>query len=64
MRKMHKARARLGPGDTKPKRMRHETFLRLGTGYLEARKELRVAQEEQLSTLVWQMEQERIKYDL
>ena len=61
---MHKARARLGPGDTKPKRMRHETFVRLGIKYLEARKEIVEAQQGQLSRLVEQMEQERIKFDL
>ena len=64
LRKMRKARVRLGPGDTKPKRMRHETLVRLGIKYLEARKELVEAQQEQLSRLVEQMEQERNKYDL
>ena len=58
MQRTSKARARLDPGLTKPKRMRHETFLRLGTGYLEARKELRAGQEDLAE------DQERIKYDL
>jgi hypothetical protein len=64
IRRMQKARAKLGPGDTKPKRMRHETFVRLGRKYLEARKELVEAQRERLLRTLEQMEQEKIKYDL
>ncbi len=64
LRKMVKARDRLGPGDAKPKRMRHETFARLGRKYLEARKELVEAQRERMCRFLEQMEQEKIKYDL
>ena len=64
MRKMLKAGARLGPDLTKPNRMRDKTFVRLGRKYLEARKELVEAQHEQISDLVEQMEQEKIRYDL
>ncbi len=64
LRRMNKARAKLGPGDEKPKRMRHETFVRLGIKYLEARKELIEAMREQHFPTLEQMEQERIKYDL
>ncbi len=63
-RRMHKARARLGSGAEKPKRMRHETFVRLGMKYLEARKEYVEALREQHLRTLEQMEQERIKYDL
>lgn len=64
MRKMLKARVALGPGDTKPKRMRHKTFVRLGIKYLEARKELVEAQQEQFYRLAEQMERERNAYEL
>ncbi len=64
IRRMNKARTKLGPGDEKPKRMRHETFVRLGIKYLEARKELAEALREQRYRLLEQMEQEKIKYDL
>ncbi len=61
---MLKARAKLGPGDTKPKRMRHETFVKLGREYLKARKEVAEASWERSLRMIQQMEQERIKYDL
>jgi hypothetical protein len=55
---MRKARARLSPGDTKPKRMRHETFVRLRLEYLETRKELVQAQQEEYLRQIEQMERE------
>ncbi|PLS86813.1 MAG: hypothetical protein CYG60_05270 [Actinobacteria bacterium] len=64
LRRSNKARAKLGPGAEKPKRMRHETFVRLGVKYLKVRKELVDALQEQTCRLVEQMEQEKIKYDL
>ncbi len=64
IRRMLKARAKLGPGDTKPKRMRHETFVKLGREYLKARKEVAEASWERSLRMIQQMEQERIKYDL
>ena len=64
IRRMNKARFKLSPGATKPKRMRHETFVRLRREYLEAQKELLDAQWERSLRMVQQMEQERIKYDL
>jgi hypothetical protein len=64
LRRMLKARAKLGPGDEKPKRMRHETFVRLGVKFLKARKEFREAMREQHFRTLEQMEQEKIKYDL
>jgi hypothetical protein len=45
-RRMRKRRAKLGPGTEKPKRMRHETFVRLGAEYLEAVKECTEAHRE------------------
>lgn len=44
--------------------MRHDTFVKLGREYLEARKELVEALWERSLRMVQQMEQERIKYDL
>jgi len=63
-RKMLKARAKLGPGPRKPKRMRHETFVRLGMEYLKARKEYGKAAREALLHQLAQMEAERIKFNL
>ncbi len=63
LRKMLKARARLGPGAAKPKRMRHETFVRLGNKYLAARREAAEALRERGLLQFERMEQERIKYD-
>lgn len=64
LRRSNKARGKLGSGYEKPKRMRHETFVRLGMKYLEARKELGEVMRERSYRLLEQMEQERIKYDL
>ncbi len=64
IRRMNKARANLGTGYEKPKRMRHETFVRLGVKYLETRKECVEALRERSFRLREQMEQERIKYNL
>ncbi len=64
LRRSNKARAKLGPGAEKPKRMRHKTFVRLGVTYLKAHKELGEALRENHFRLLEQMEQERIKYDL
>ncbi len=64
MRKMSKARARLGPGDKKPKRMRHKTFVRLGIKYLEAVREANEALHEQNVRLFEQMQAEEERYDL
>lgn len=64
IRRMNKARSKLGPECAKPKRMRHDTFVKLGREYLEARKELVEALWERSLRMVQQMEQERIKYDL
>ncbi len=62
--KMRKRRARLGPGPEKPKRMRHDTFVRLGHQYLQAVKEYNEAGRESIAHHLKQMEQERIKFDL
>ncbi len=64
IRRTNKARARLGSGNEKPKRMRHMTVVRLGVKYLKARKELVDALRERRYHHIEQMEQERIKYDL
>ncbi len=63
-RRMRKRRDRLGPGTEKPKRMRHETFVRLGRQYLEAVKEYNEASREWTIHFLEQMEKERIKFDL
>jgi hypothetical protein len=63
-RKMHKRRDRLGPGAQKPKRMRHETYVRLGVEYLEAVKEFNEAHRERTAHFLEQMEKERIRFDL
>jgi len=59
---MLKRRARLGPGSEKPKRMRHETYVRLGAKYLEAVKESREAHRAQIAYTLEQMEKERIAF--
>lgn len=63
-RKMHKRRDRLGPGAEKPKRMRHETYARLGAEYLEAVKEFNEHQREWRVHFLEQMGKERIRFDL
>jgi len=63
-RKSSKLRAKLGDGHTKPKRMRHETFVRLGIEYLEIQKELSEALHERTMGLLETMEKEKIAYNL
>lgn len=63
-RKMRKRRDKLGPGPEKPKRMRHETFVRLGRQYLEAVKEYNEAHLEWSIHFLEQMKKERIRFDL
>jgi hypothetical protein len=61
---MRKRRDRLGPSTEKPKRMRHETFVRLGRQYFEAVKEYNEASREWTIHFLDQMEKERIRFDL
>jgi len=65
-RKSAKARARLGPRPdlAKPKRMRHETFVRLGREYLEIQIELSEALHERTMGMLETMEKERIAFDI
>jgi len=63
-RKSSKLRAKLGDGHTKPKRMHHETFVRLGIEYLEIQRELSGAMHERTMGMLETMEKEKIAYDL
>ena len=63
-RKSRKARAKLGSGHAKPKRMHHKTFVRLGLEYLKIQNELSEARQERIALLWETMEREKIKYDL
>ncbi len=63
LRKMLKARTRLGPGLTRPPRMRHATFVRLGLAYLKALEEYNDAGQERLSHMAEQMRKESIQWD-
>jgi len=64
LRKWAKARAKLGDGHTKPKRMHHKTFVRLGIEYLKIQRELSDAFRERHLHTLERMEKERIAYDL
>jgi hypothetical protein len=59
-----KARAKLGDGRTKPKRMRHRTFVRFGREYLKIQHELSEAQHDRILRTLETMERERIEFDL
>lgn len=64
LRKLRKARARIGPPESpRPKRMRHKTFVRLGRAYLQAAEDCQDAMQEQLSWHLKQMHFEQMQHE-